>query len=52
MELPDGSIQQVHGVGNINLPVGNSSIELQNVLYIPQVKAQLASFDQLEKDGF
>ena len=52
MELPDGSIQQVHGVGNINLPVGNSSIELQNVRYIPQVKAQLASFDQLEKDGF
>src|SRR5699024_6437036 len=52
VELPDGSKQQIHGVGTINLPVGDSSIELPNVRYIPQVQAQLVSFGQLEKAGF
>ena len=52
VELPDGSIQQVYGVGTINLPVGDNSVELQNVRYIPQVQAQLVSFGQLAESGF
>ena len=52
MELPDGSIQQVYGMGTINLPVGDNSVELQNVRYIPQVQAQLVSFGQLAESGF
>ena len=52
VELPDGSKQQVYGVGTINLPVGDSSVELQNVRYIPQVQAQLVSFGQLAESGF
>ena len=39
-------------MGTINLPVGDSSVELQNVCYIPQVQAWLVFFGQLAKSGF
>lgn len=52
VDLPDGNIHHVAGIGTTHLPIGNDSIELKNVQYIPGLKAQLLSFDQLEQQGF
>ena len=52
VDLPDGSTHHVTGIGTIRLPINNDFIELKNVQYIPGLKAQLLSFDQLEEQGF
>lgn len=52
VDLPDGSTHYVTGIGTIRLPIGDEFIELKNMRYIPRLKAQLLSFNQLEQQGF